>query len=106
MINVNEDGTIANCYNSQATGSAMSTPPCGFTVNNFNATGTYLIDFGFKVSDRFYSVTPDWTGFDTDGNRGAMTDRRAPASPNTLFVFTFNSDNNARSNNPFTAIVF
>src|SRR5262249_24981728 len=39
------------------TGSAASNPPCGFTVYHFQV-GAYRVDFGFQVSDRFFSVSP------------------------------------------------
>ncbi|HZS09379.1 MAG TPA: hypothetical protein VFD58_31390 [Blastocatellia bacterium] len=53
---------IVRCYNSQATGSNVSTPPCGFGIG-FSATpGNYGINFGFKVDDRFISITPFITG--------------------------------------------
>jgi hypothetical protein len=103
MINVSADGTIASCYNSQATGSAVSTPPCGFTINNVSP-GTYLIDFGFAVRDRFSSVTPN---INSNRNMGAMTARLAPTSVNELFVITFNSsDDMIGTNAPFTVIIF
>jgi len=50
--------TITRCYNSQATGGNISTPPCGFTSTG--AAGNYTVDFGFQVDDRFLSVTPEY----------------------------------------------
>ena len=47
-------GGLARCYNSTLTGTAATTPPCGFTI-----TGTsngIEIDFGFEVDDRFLSM--------------------------------------------------
>jgi hypothetical protein len=57
MALVRDDNTIIRCYNSQAAGAAVNTPPCGMTVI-FETDGNYLIDFGFFVSDRFISLTP------------------------------------------------
>ncbi|HJZ67411.1 MAG TPA: hypothetical protein VKF81_04630 [Blastocatellia bacterium] len=57
---------IVHCYNSQATGSAVSTPPCGFSYTEV-VLGGYNIDFGFKVDDRFISVIP----FEDGGTIGA-----------------------------------
>jgi trimeric autotransporter adhesin len=37
-------------------GTAATTPPCGFTIS-FNSTTGNTVDFGFQVSDRFYSAT-------------------------------------------------
>jgi len=56
MVFVNQDGTIARCYNG-ITGA--STGNCGFSITKSNfLAGDYVIDFGFKVDDRFLSVTP------------------------------------------------
>jgi hypothetical protein len=62
MVSVNANGVIVRCYNSQLIGNAASTgaplattAPCGFSVTN--PGGTYVVDFGFKVNDRFYSLT-------------------------------------------------
>jgi len=48
--------TITRCFNSYLTGSAASTPPCGFNLSEF-VPGQFSIGFGFQVSDRFMSVT-------------------------------------------------
>jgi hypothetical protein len=47
---------ITRCYNSQATGSTATTPPCGFSVTH-EAQGADVVDFGFQVNDRFISAT-------------------------------------------------
>ena len=47
---------VVRCYNSQVAGSAASASPCGITATRLLA-GSYIIDFGFKVDDRFISVT-------------------------------------------------
>jgi hypothetical protein len=52
MIVVNADGTIRRCYNGQ-TGSSIV--PCGFTARLF--AEAYDVDFGFRVNDRFWSLT-------------------------------------------------
>jgi len=103
MIFVKQDGTIDRCYNSQATGSAVSTPPCGFTISH-DQSGRYIIDFGFKVSDRFYSVTP--YVHDTEfRNVGVKT--YLQFNQNELWVFTFfTSDDSDITDNPFTVIIF
>ncbi|MGO9087534.1 MAG: hypothetical protein ACLP6G_16610 [Terriglobales bacterium] len=49
---------IMSCYNSQATGSTINTPPCGFALLAFVSPGVITVDFGFQVSDRFISATP------------------------------------------------
>jgi hypothetical protein len=52
---------VVRCYNSQQTGAAVSTTPCGITVERL-AVGWYKIDFGFNLLDRFLNVTPDGAG--------------------------------------------
>ena len=54
MILVNQDGTIARCYNGLAN---SSTGNCGFTISH-PSEGNYDINFGFKVDDRFLLTTP------------------------------------------------
>jgi hypothetical protein len=49
-------GGIVRCFNSQLNGSAASTPPCGMTFS-YHLAGSYLLDFGFQVNDRFFTVT-------------------------------------------------
>jgi hypothetical protein len=55
MAFVGDDGSILQCYNSQ-TPVLHATGDCGISVTH-GATGTYLVDFGFNVSDRFVSAT-------------------------------------------------
>jgi len=57
MALIKDDNTVVQCYNSQATGVAVTTPPCNIVVT-FENTGNYLIDFGFPVTDRYISLTP------------------------------------------------
>ena len=57
MAFVNGDGTILRCFNSFFNGAAASTPPCGFVLT-YIGEGTYDINFGFQISDRFFSITP------------------------------------------------
>ena len=57
MALVKDDNAVVKCYNSQASGSAVNTPPCGINVS-FENEGRYLIDFGFPVVHRFFSLTP------------------------------------------------
>jgi hypothetical protein len=54
MAYVSANGTIIRCYNG-ITGTSTGT--CGFTVTTFIPGGTYRIDFGFRVDDRFVAVT-------------------------------------------------
>lgn len=56
MVQVGTGNTVNRCFNSTLGGAAATTPPCGFTIS-FNSNTGNTIDFGFQVSDRFYSAT-------------------------------------------------
>ncbi len=58
MIFVLANGTISRCYNG-ITGA--TTGGCGFTVQFFSPS-SYVINFGFNVSSRFYSLTSSAVG--------------------------------------------
>ena len=58
MAFVNGDGTMIRCYNGQ-TGSTSGN--CGFGVGRFGASGQYVVDFGFDISQRFFSVSVENT---------------------------------------------
>jgi hypothetical protein len=47
---------ITRCFNSQASGATISTPPCGFGISHVTQ-GQDLIDYGFQVNDRYLSAT-------------------------------------------------
>jgi hypothetical protein len=47
---------IVTCFNSTLIGAAATVPPCGFAFDKPGA-GDYIIDFGFQVDDRFFSIT-------------------------------------------------
>ena len=57
MALVDFRGIIARCYNSTILGDAAAIPPCGFQVSRADQ-GLYVIDFGFRVRERFVSITP------------------------------------------------
>ena len=61
LINAGSSLGITRCYNSQLSGSAASTPPCGLSFIP-QGTGHYVIDFGFAVDDRFVQVSPLFQG--------------------------------------------
>ncbi|MBX3024099.1 hypothetical protein KF840_04230 [bacterium] len=61
MLYVEGNRTISRCYNSQATGAAVFTPPCGFQVSA-GATGGYPITAPFDINNRFISATPANSG--------------------------------------------
>jgi hypothetical protein len=50
--------SITRCYNSQGTAPDVAAP-CGFALI-VNGTGDFTIDFNFTVSDRFFSIVPEY----------------------------------------------
>jgi len=48
---------IVRCFNSTLPGSAATTPPCGFTLTEVERSGEWIVDFGFGVTNRFWSAT-------------------------------------------------
>jgi hypothetical protein len=86
---------ITSCYNSQATGAAVTTPPCGITLLD-HQQGANLIDFGFQVSDRFIQLNARATVQST--NRGSTAvgafitfDVGEEANANQVWVETINT---------------
>ena len=79
---------IVSCYNSQISGAAASTPPCGFTMTA-GGLGIHDIDFGFQVSDRFIQATPVFT-LDSSNTGGVLLNIFvAPSSnPNRVRLIT------------------
>lgn len=107
MLSVSSNGTLERCYNGI---SGVSTGSCGFTVNRFT-DGSYEVNFGFQVSDRFISVTakplpPSIIG-GVPNNTGANFS--FANSNNTLvYVYTFLSAGNStgKTDAAFMLIVY
>ena len=96
MLFVESNGSIIRCYNG-VTGASSGN--CGFSVAQ-TQVGSYFIDFGFQVSDRFFLLT------------GASADRFAvwhstcdACSPNQIVIFVVNNAGTSL-NGRFTVIVF
>jgi len=53
---LNAPYTVTRCFNSYLTGSAATTPPCGFNLTEVQP-GLFNIDFGFQMNDRFIMAT-------------------------------------------------
>jgi hypothetical protein len=47
---------VATCFNSTLIGAPATVKPCGFTFTKAGV-GDYIIDFGFQVDDRFFSIS-------------------------------------------------
>ena len=75
------DQYIVRCYNGLTN---SSTGNCGFTVTR-TAAGAYIVNFGFKVDDRFYSLTTQIV----QAFSGASND---PANSNVVWVNIIDSD--------------
>jgi hypothetical protein len=48
---------VKQCFNSQLPPANATSGDCGIVYEKLSGTGGYVIDFGFKVDDRFVSVT-------------------------------------------------
>jgi hypothetical protein len=64
MAYINSDSSVIRCYNSQAIGAEVTTPPCGLRISN-GGIGIYSVVAPFPISDRFIVVTPSPSGFAT-----------------------------------------
>jgi hypothetical protein len=97
---------ITRCYNSQATGAAVTTAPCGITIVH-NLQGDNTLDFGFQMSDRFVQVSVVNVN---GGYLGAM--QYAGSAATQLGVVTFVTDytgsgfDGGNVDTPFVIFVF
>jgi hypothetical protein len=100
-------GAIAGCFNSTLSGAAATTPPCGFSIFPFG-TGDYVVDFGFEVDDRFFSLTPSYYPYPgqvcTITNGGACPSRGS-IGPNQAEI-TFYNFSTSTIDNKFYLIVY
>ncbi len=101
MVYVNANGSIIRCYNGILN---STTGNCGF-LPVFVGTGQYNVNFGFRVDDRFISITPTVgdnvniaAGFDINGFGGG----------NVVNIRTFRTDVsfNSYTSNAFMIIIF
>ena len=110
MVYVLENGAIARCYNSQLTGNAATTAPCGFVSGRscFEQFCTTSIDFGFTVNNRFWSATIE-SGDYPNINRGINVHGLSGSEPSSfLFVKTFKTGQEVATDffRPFMLIVY
>ena len=111
MLRVAANGAIISCFNSFLSGPGADTSPCGFTVNRFTPGG-YGIDLGFRVDDRFVSVTAEYA-FSNCGscgnpkNIGANYSFIAANTSSTVDVFTFFANEpNSAADNAFMIFIY
>ncbi len=93
---------ITRCYNSQASGAAVSTPPCGFSITHVGL-GSNVLDFGFEVDDRFASLTVKNTVGNTNTVGGETCDAttcHSVATGNQIGVLTFYTPGQLAGNDP------
>lgn len=103
MVYISPLGTgIQRCFNSQLPGSQATTVPCGFTFT-YSAVGQYIVDFKFKVDDRFPQVSLEGVN-DGTGVETCLDDVCGGAGPTQVFVFVYNGSTNTDC--PFFLTVF
>ena len=98
MVYVNGDGTLLRCYNGQ-TGSSSGN--CGFTAaRNNSPSGQYIVDFGFQISDRFWSATSH------PGPKGSFANIvPIPSAANSLLISVTDPDGTL-TDRPVMVIVY
>jgi len=98
---------ITLCYNSQTSGAAVSTPPCGFSITHLGL-GNNVLDFGFQISDRFVSATSA-IGFGSSPV-GIMVCTAVfslcSANANQMQTYSFYTSSNNPTDDPFYIIVY
>ena len=99
-------GRVAYCFNSTLAGAAATAPPCGITFS-IVGTGDYVIDFGFEVDDRFFSITPSYLvgtyKICTASNGGGCV---TSITANQVELLFFNSTGSAFTDNKFYLVVY
>ena len=89
---------ITRCYNSQASGATVWTPPCGISIVH-NGQGLNTLDFGFQVTDRFISLTSSSAVLPSGGET-------QDSAPNQVFVTTYNVVTHIFEDGIFTILVY
>ena len=101
MVYVDASGTLLLLRGVNDAG-GTSTGNCGFTTSR-TSRGSYLINFGFQISDRFVSVTPRTSGGNV--NIGATFN----IGTNSIEIITFIPDVDwaqSFADNAFMVIVY
>jgi hypothetical protein len=93
LIYINTDHRVVRCFNSTLPDGGASQPPngktgCGFKVNDPPTWNTisHVVDFGFKVNDRFVVITPQQSGTVRTGVNFVFT-----SDPNVIRIDPFAS---------------
>jgi hypothetical protein len=103
MVDVDpQNERIVHCFNSALPANSASIPPCGFSLQE-PQPGETIIDFGFEVDDRFFSVLPYSAGHDgrigvtlgsCKGSPNIFCNAAFP-TPNQVSLQTFDGDGNS-----------
>jgi hypothetical protein len=105
---------VTRCYNSQASGATVTTPPCGITLLD-HSQGNNLLDFGFQVNDRFVQLTAVLTAPSLNAGAAAVGalmqfDFAGETNANQVWVETFNTNgqggNHGDVDTPFFIFVY
>ncbi len=93
---------VTRCYNSQMTGAAVNTPPCGIAVNH-TGQGFNIVDFGFEVDDRFFLAM----SYSLDGGvAGRPANLSCGGNGNQVCISTFRTSDLSAEDTPFNIVVF
>jgi hypothetical protein len=92
--------TITRCFNSTLAGAAATTPPCGFNLME-QAPGSFFIDFGFEIDDRFFLATIDDATLDP-----CVMTAGASGAGNTVGYLACNPSGGGGGFEPFEGSVF
>jgi hypothetical protein len=89
---------ITRCYNSQASGADVWTPPCGIGIVH-NGAGGNTLDFGFQVNDRFVGVSSTVSVVIVSADT-------TTTPPNQVSTNTWNAQAGIYDDFPFTIFVY
>ena len=111
MLNVNQYGSISECYNG-VTGVAYrglgdpnnTSLDCGFTISKDSLPGYYRIRFDFPIGNRFFAVTPQYAGF--DNFYVSATPTSGNDTEQDLAVFVWALDHAEPADNGFSIVVY
>ena len=101
MAYINPSTGIQRCFTSQGTGSTATQVPCGMTFT-YKIAGAYILDFGFKVDDRFLVLTS--IGGTTVLSAGL--DDQFSVTANQAYIQDWDSQNSTLVDFPFYVVVF
>lgn len=98
---------VVRCFNSQATGAAVNTPPCGFLVSS-PQWGYWNVDFGFDVATRFIQAIA-WAEDNgicfSSGCETHVVELRPVGGTVVGLTISYNASGD-QTNVPFTVIVY